>query len=62
MKEIKEDRFGGGIEEDDGIKIRIQESATTKKYWNNCVKRKQDFEHHVNKKKQKFDVHVASIL
>ena len=62
MEKIEENGFGSGIEENDRTKIGIQKPATVKKHQNNHAKKKKNFEHHVDKKKQKFDVHVASIL
>ena len=62
MKEIKKNRFESGIKKNNGTKIKVQRPAVVRKHWNNHAKRKQGFEHHANKKKQEFDVHVASIL
>ena len=33
-----------------------------KKHWNDHAGKKQDFEHYVDRRKQEFDIHVASIL
>ena len=62
MEEIKKNGFRNGIEKNDRTKIKIQKPTTAKKHQNNHAKKKQNFEHHANKKKQKFNVHVASIL
>ena len=62
MEEIEEGEFGSQVEEYDGIKIKIQKLAAVKKHWSDCARKKQNFEHHVNGKKKKFDVYVASIL
>ena len=62
MEKIEENGFGNGIKKNNGIKIKIQKPTTTKKHWNDCVKKKKNFKHHAKKKKQKFDIHVASIL
>ena len=62
IEEIKKNEFGSGIEKDNETKVRIQKPAAAKKHQNNHAKKEQGFEHHADKKKQKFDVHVASIL
>ena len=62
MEEIEESGFRNGIEKNDRIKIGVQGLAAIKKHWSDCVKKNKNFEHHVNRKKQKFDVHVTSIL
>ena len=43
VEEIKENRFGNGIEKNDEIRIRIQEPATMKEYWIDYLKKKQIF-------------------
>ena len=58
----KKKKFGSGIEENNKIKIKIQKPTAARKHQNNHAKKKQNFEHHTDKKKQKFDIHVASIL
>ena len=62
MKEIKENEFGNKIEKNDGIRIGLQKPTAVRKHQSDYVERKQGFEHHVDKKKSKFDIHVASIL
>ena len=62
IKEIKENGFRNKIKKNNEIKIRIQEPAAAKKHWSDCIGREQDFKHYVDRRKQEFDVHVASIL
>ena len=51
VEKIEENKFGDGIEEDDGIRVGVQGPATVRKHQSDCVRRKQDFEHYADGKR-----------